>query len=195
MKSKTIPLMYKNIYCSLLFFTLLSTLLSVSGSCRTNDSGFPVISLLIPHSLSPIPCHSSPRFLHSSVWHVRTPAMMVSDALRSRPLSLPLTLSLLLSLSLPLALSSCLPHSFAYPFFCFSSSVSLSRFFRIYVIPCIFSTLRTIHPHPISPLPTLFSRNFRIPDGPLPSFHCCLFPLHTALFSAAVQIQARTGHN
>lgn len=36
---------------------------------------------------------------------------------------------------------------------------------------------------------------FEIRDGPLPSFHCYLFPLHTALFSAAVQIQARTGHN
>lgn len=34
--------------------------------------------------------------------------------------------------------------------------------------------------------------NLVICDCPLPSFHCCLFPLHSAPFSAAVLNQART---
>lgn len=101
----------------------------------------------------------------------------------------PLTLSLPFSLSLSLLFPVvCLLHLLLL--------LSLTPSRLIYVIPRIFSTLRTIHPLPISSLPTFFPR------------HVCdlrwsppLIPLlltssaHGPVFSAAVQIQARTGHN
>lgn len=61
----------------------------------------------------------------------------------------------------------------------------LTRSRLIYVIPCIFfSTYSSPSSSPCA--------NLVICDCPLPSFHCCLFPLHSAPFSAAVLNQART---
>lgn len=165
---------------------------------RGVNSLFLLAYLLIPHSPSPILYHSSPCFLHLSVWHVQTAA----------------TIQLVFNASVvPLSLSLSLPPSL-FPVVCLLNSfIPLSQTFfsslahscLIYVIPCISfffnlvpysSSSSQTPPPPTPPLCQLsFLDMFVICDGPLPSFHCCLFPLHTALFSAAVQIQARTGHN
>lgn len=105
------------------------------------------------------------------------------------------------STSRSLSLSShpvvCLLHPFIHSV-CFSSSLfrPLGLSCLIYIIPLHFfqpCALLILLQFPLCQLS--FLDMFVICDGPLPSFHCCLFPLHTALFSAAVQIQARTGHN
>lgn len=133
-----------------------------------------------PHS--PSLYHSSPCFLLLSVWHVQTAAIIQ-------------LLSFSSSHSLYVFLSSCsLLHSFT------PLSISVFHPFThsclIYVISRFFSTFRPLRPPPVPPCANFsFLSMFVICDGPLPSFHCCWFPLHTALFSAAVQIQARTGHN
>lgn len=149
------------------------------GSCGRMDEGKRSKGTP-PHS--PSLYHSSPCFLLLSVWHVQTAAIIQ-------------LLSFSSSHSLYVFLSSCsLLHSFI------PLSISVFHPFThsclIYVISRFFSTFRPLRPPPVPPCANFsFLSMFVICDGPLPSFHCCWFPLHTALFSAAVQIQARTGHN
>lgn len=117
-------------------------------------------SLLTSRSFSPTPYHSSPCFIHLSIWQVQTAAFFQLPFHASAVL---LTLSLISSHSLlrSLALSSCPSSSFIYPSFyaCFSTPVflSLTCSCLIYVIPCISSTSCPIHPLPVSLVPTFFS--------------------------------------
>lgn len=70
--------------------------------------------------------------------------------------------------------------------------LSPTRSFLIYVIIKFFQPCALFILFQSCLCQLFFPSTFMICDCPLPSFHCCLFPLHRALFSAAVQNQART---